>query len=297
MHQSLMRSEVFNLIGFAGEQVLQTFLLSQRPPYYGNNLMSSSISKQQGVTSSYHQHSFTCGMKTPDDPKDESFEKRLPFRKRPYKRHIFEQQEPSSSQSSDVPLNLIFNETGKIDTKNIRYENQDSSDTSSDHSVDKVLKLPLPQRFESENRTCDNQNSEQEFGDTTLLVINSEETKSQEEEPPIIPLTVENLPSTSRGYTRKEPLNCPHCNKKFHHKGDMKKHIRIHTKDRPYSCEYCSENFQNTSNLHRHQRSKHTKEEPYSCNKCNKSFSRSDKLKLHQKVVENINKRKCFVLK
>ncbi|XP_035233337.1 zinc finger protein 271-like [Stegodyphus dumicola] len=41
------------------------------------------------------------------------------------------------------------------------------------------------------------------------------------------------------------PRSCPYCSYATSHKGNLKKHIRIHTGERPFSCNICKKKFQN----------------------------------------------------
>lgn len=73
---------------------------------------------------------------------------------------------------------------------------------------------------------------------------------------------------------------CLICNKNFHSKQNLRRHLQTHTGEKPHRCEYCELSFLRLSHLQRHIRV-HTGERPYSCNLCPKQFSRSDKLKQH----------------
>lgn len=73
---------------------------------------------------------------------------------------------------------------------------------------------------------------------------------------------------------------CMICNKNFHSKQNLRRHLQTHTGEKPHRCEYCELSFLRLSHLQRHIRV-HTGERPYACNLCPKQFSRSDKLKQH----------------
>ncbi|PRP80227.1 hypothetical protein PROFUN_12113 [Planoprotostelium fungivorum] len=76
----------------------------------------------------------------------------------------------------------------------------------------------------------------------------SEESKSMES-------------STSRKQQNEKPFVCPHCDKSFMRKYDMKVHMRIHTNERPYACHYagCNKTFNRVSTLKEHERNIHQK--------------------------------------
>ncbi|XP_022201850.2 protein bric-a-brac 2 [Nilaparvata lugens] len=77
-----------------------------------------------------------------------------------------------------------------------------------------------------------------------------------------------------------ETTFCLICNKNFHSRQNLRRHLQTHTGEKPHRCDYCDLSFLRLSHLQRHVRV-HTGERPYACTLCPKQFSRSDKLKSH----------------
>ncbi|RZF43289.1 hypothetical protein LSTR_LSTR001550 [Laodelphax striatellus] len=77
-----------------------------------------------------------------------------------------------------------------------------------------------------------------------------------------------------------ESTFCLVCNKNFHSRQNLRRHLQTHTGEKPHRCDYCDLSFLRLSHLQRHVRV-HTGERPYACTLCPKQFSRSDKLKSH----------------
>lgn len=178
--------------------------------------------------------------------KDSKSEKCLPFRKRCH--------------------NIRTTEEKRLQEKTSHVDNQELIQSKRDEAT-------------SSKSPSGESNFHSDFENLHLL---AEVTSGSLDAEDCIPVTVESLPSTSTSTAKKHPFSCSYCQKKFHHKGDMNKHLRSHTKEQPYKCTFCQLKFSHTSNLQRHLRI-HTGSKPHSCEYCNRTFSRIDKLHLHQK--------------
>ena len=89
--------------------------------------------------------------------------------------------------------------------------------------------------------------------------------------------------STSiRDTTGKRIFYCGTCNKSFHHKGTLRRHLRIHTGEKPYTCAQCNRSFNQKIALITHMRT-HTGEKPYSCDICTQQFAYKNNLTAHQR--------------
>ncbi|XP_045483507.1 zinc finger protein 235-like [Harmonia axyridis] len=199
-------------------------------------------------------------------------EKSLPFRKRLHHRLCKETKSFDDSEQIKTELSAESSINERTAFSSLRQDSSSSSSTT----VQEIVHQSLESSSSGSNIQDDFQNLR------LLAEVTRDDGVPDPEETSDIPLTIESLPSTSTSNPKKSPFLCSFCSKKFHHKGDMNKHMRCHTKEQPYKCTYCSSKFSHTSNLQRHLRI-HTGCKPYTCEYCNRTFSRIDKLHLHQK--------------
>ena len=64
---------------------------------------------------------------------------------------------------------------------------------------------------------------------------------------------------------------CTFCEKSFHEKTGLVRHIRSHTGEAPYQCTECGGRFKTESNLKQHMIN-HTGETPHECIRCKQKF-------------------------
>lgn len=54
------------------------------------------------------------------------------------------------------------------------------------------------------------------------------------------------------GHRGERPFSCPHCEKSYGLKRDLKEHMVLHTGERPYTCEHCGKAFARRPSLRIH---------------------------------------------
>ncbi|XP_048006857.1 PR domain zinc finger protein 5-like [Leguminivora glycinivorella] len=85
------------------------------------------------------------------------------------------------------------------------------------------------------------------------------------------------------------PHKCDVCEKAFHKKSDLKRHIDMHNKVRKFACSVCLMEFKDKCNLKRHLLT-HTNEKPYCCAGCGNRYKQLASMKRHSaKCPKNQN--------
>ena len=80
---------------------------------------------------------------------------------------------------------------------------------------------------------------------------------------------------------------CAYCNKGFHLKDNMNKHVRIvheSTESPQHQCPHCGKNFLVKGNLTQHIRGVHLKQFAFNCTRCNTGFHRVKSLQQHMEL-------------
>lgn len=92
--------------------------------------------------------------------------------------------------------------------------------------------------------------------------------------------------------SKREPMQCPHCEEKFTKEASYVIHVSEHTGIKPYICEVpeCAKGFMSKFKLERH-RLIHTCPRHHKCPYCDKSFNRKDHLKNHL-ITHDPNKKR-----
>ena len=88
---------------------------------------------------------------------------------------------------------------------------------------------------------------------------------------------------------RIRPYLCPVCDKRFTHRGTMKRHILTHSEEKTFVCTFCDKRYKSKVGLNYHKRRIHTLdnntvEKVYSCSECEKSFSLEKSLRWHKNI-------------
>jgi len=86
--------------------------------------------------------------------------------------------------------------------------------------------------------------------------------------------------------TEKTLYSCNECDKRFHSKWSLKRHMMSHSGEKPHTCDICAKSFASKWQLDLHYRT-HTGEKPYSCDICSKRFTTKSHMSRHRRTHVN----------
>ena len=83
-----------------------------------------------------------------------------------------------------------------------------------------------------------------------------------------------------RMHSAEKPEKCPHCDKRFVHKAELRQHMQVHN-ERHLKCCYCDRMFAYQALLDCHLRYTHTEVKNYQCHICGNRYKTANHCKLH----------------
>ena len=90
---------------------------------------------------------------------------------------------------------------------------------------------------------------------------------------------------------KKEPRECPECDRVFTFKSELKRHIEVvHLKIKSHKCDQCSKGFSQKCMLDDHINAVHLKKREHQCQDCGSSFARLSQLNRHISAVHLLEK-------
>ena len=94
---------------------------------------------------------------------------------------------------------------------------------------------------------------------------------------------------------KKEPRECPECDRVFTFKSELKRHIEVvHLKIKSHKCDQCGKGFSQKCMLDDHVNAVHLKKREHQCQDCGSSFARLSQLNRHISAVHLLEKtHKC----
>lgn len=163
-------------------------------------------------------------------------------------------------------------------------------DTLTRHIIDHLLLTRPPLHIKEEN-VSDNEDQPDDAAGAPIIQYHIYNIDSA-------PTKLEYDQLETNGETKKNPLYCSLCNRKFRYLKTRLDHQNIHDGQQPHMCPVCFKTFYTLSSLKSHSRVHKGKEQEI-CSACGKSFSNKSSLTIHirEKHLPDTDPRSVFVCK
>lgn len=198
--------------------------------------------------------------------------------------------EEKQSQDTETACNTNQNEKTPQIFMCIYCNEEFDTNEEMDQHIDRIH----PNPFDSDLSFSDEEDEEMDYFDLPNIPVLVELHHSPESG-----LDDDPEKSMASNSSTEKPHECPHCQKRFNHRRDMKNHTFTHfpALPKPHQCSFCSRSFIKKIELTRHLYSHNPETDRpknFLCNICHKCFTFASDLRKHETIHQSASRERKY---